>query len=246
MNILDCTLRDGAHVNKANFGKKIYAVIPAKKNSSRLPNKNILPFGNSTLLEHKISQLQKVSGIDEIIVSSDSDIMLEKAKKMNVKSVKRPEELANELKPICDFFEYICDIINDDNGILVWSCCTSPLFDENLIQKALDIYKEKVYNSSEYDSLIATYKFKHFLMDNNGPINYKLGKQHTNSQDLPDLYLFTNGIIITTLENVRKFKCWFGGPKHYKFLVDQKQSIDIDTEEDYIIAKAFYNEIKNK
>ena len=120
------------------------------------------------------------------------------------------------------------------------------LFDENLIQKALDIYKEKVYNSSEYDSLIATYKFKHFLMDNNGPINYKLGKQHTNSQDLPDLYLFTNGIIITTLENVRKFKCWFGGPKHYKFLVDQKQSIDIDTEEDYIIAKAFYNEIKNK
>lgn len=234
-------LKDKIYINK-----KIYAVIPAKKNSSRLPNKNILPFGDSTLLEHKISQLQKVKDIDEIIISTDSDIMIEKAKKMNVKAIKRPEELANELKPICDFIEYICDIINDDDGILVWSCCTSPLFDEDLIKKALDIYKKKVYNSSQYDSLIATYKFKHFLMDDNSPINYKLGKQHTNSQDLPDLHLFTNGIIIITLKNARKFKCWFGGPKYYKFEVDQKQSIDIDTEEDYIIAKAFYNEIKNK
>jgi len=224
---------------------KIYAVIPAKKNSSRLPNKNILPFGNSTLLEHKISQLQKINDIDEIIVSTDSDIMLEKSKKMGVKSIKRPEELANEIKPMSEFFEYICDLINDDNGILVWSCCTSPLFDEKLIQKALDIYIEKIYNSSEYDSLIATYKFKHFLMDNNGPLNYKLGG-HTNSQNLPDLYLFTNGIIITTLENVKKWKCWYGGPKYYKFEVNQMQSIDIDTEEDYIIAKEFYNKINSK
>ena len=42
---------------------KIYSIVPVKKNSSRLPNKNILPFGNSTLLEHKISQLKKVKGI---------------------------------------------------------------------------------------------------------------------------------------------------------------------------------------
>ena len=55
---------------------KITAVVPVKGSSSRLPNKNILPFGDSNLLQHKIEQLKKVKGLHEIIVSSDSDEML--------------------------------------------------------------------------------------------------------------------------------------------------------------------------
>ena len=39
---------------------KITAVVPVKGNSTRLPNKNILPFAESNLLEHKIYQLKEV------------------------------------------------------------------------------------------------------------------------------------------------------------------------------------------
>lgn len=227
-------------INILNNDKpKVYAVIPVKKNSSRLPNKNILPFGNSTLLEHKISQLKKINGIDKIIVSSDSDVMLQKASNMNVTAIKRPDDLANESRPLSDFFEYICDIINDDNGILIWSCCTSPLFDENLIQDALNIYQDKINNYNNYDSLITVYKFKHYLIDEKGPINYKLGLNHSNSQDLKDLYLFSNGIIIAKLSDVKKWKYNYG-PNAYRFEVNQKESIDIDTKEDYIFAKTLY------
>ena len=52
--------------------KTITAIIPVKGNSTRLPNKNILPFADSNLLIHKIRQLKQVEGITEIIVSSDS------------------------------------------------------------------------------------------------------------------------------------------------------------------------------
>ena len=41
---------------------KITAVVPVKGNSTRLPNKNILPFGDSNLLQHKIEQLKQVKG----------------------------------------------------------------------------------------------------------------------------------------------------------------------------------------
>lgn len=34
------------------------AIIPVKKHSNRLPNKNILPFGDTNLLVHKIGQLK--------------------------------------------------------------------------------------------------------------------------------------------------------------------------------------------
>tara|TARA_Y100000389_G_scaffold201448_1_gene244211 strand:- start:3956 stop:5638 length:1683 start_codon:yes stop_codon:yes gene_type:complete len=225
---------------------KVYAVIPVKKNSSRLPNKNILPFGESTLLEHKISQLQKVNGIDEIIVSSDSDIMLEKAENMNVTAIKRPEELANESKSLNEFYNYICNICKgNDNDILMWSCCTSPLFDEKLLQNTLNIYLNKVYrNSSQYDCLMTVYNFQHYLLDNKGPLTYDISKKHSNSEDLKPLKLFTNGVIISTFRDFRN-RIWFHGPKPYLFQVNQIQSIDIDTKGDYVTACAYYKLTKD-
>ena len=64
--------------------KKITAVIPVRKGSVRVKNKNTKPFVNTTLLELKIKQLKNVNSIDEIIVSSDCNRMLEIASKMGV------------------------------------------------------------------------------------------------------------------------------------------------------------------
>ena len=61
---------------------KITAIIPVRKNSKRLKNKNFLPFiKKKSLLELKIDQLKKVKYIDRIVVSSDSL----KAKKIAIK-----------------------------------------------------------------------------------------------------------------------------------------------------------------
>jgi len=60
----------------------ITAIIPVRKNSKRLKNKNFLPFvKKKSLLELKIDQLKKVKYIDRIVVSSDSL----KAKKIAIK-----------------------------------------------------------------------------------------------------------------------------------------------------------------
>ena len=52
----------------------ITAIIPVRKGSQRVKNKNIKPFGDSSLLEIKIKnllKLQKWNKIEEIIVTSD-------------------------------------------------------------------------------------------------------------------------------------------------------------------------------
>ena len=52
---------------------KITAIIPVRKNSVRLRNKNFLPFyKKKSLLEIKIEQLKNVKFIDKIFISSDS------------------------------------------------------------------------------------------------------------------------------------------------------------------------------
>ena len=57
--------------------KNLVALVPVRGGSQRVKNKNIRPFADSNLLEIKLNQLKKVSQLDEIIVNSDCDIMLD-------------------------------------------------------------------------------------------------------------------------------------------------------------------------
>ncbi|EPO2004127.1 cytidylyltransferase domain-containing protein [Campylobacter coli] len=216
---------------------KFTAVIPVKANSSRLPGKNIKPFGNENLLTRKIRQVKASNIADRIIVSSDSDEMLQMARDMGVEAIKRPIEFADESRPFGEFLIYLTELIKE--GHLAYTCATSPFFDENLMINAKKEYLKALKN--DYDSLIAIYKFKHYMLDEKGPLNYKLGLAHQNSQDLPALDFFTNGIVISPIKSIKN---WFYhyGPKAYRFEVNQKVSIDIDTKYDYLAALSWLDE----
>jgi len=54
--------------------KKITAVVPIRKGSQRIIDKNFIPFvDGKSLLEVKLEILKKITLIDEIIVNTDSD-----------------------------------------------------------------------------------------------------------------------------------------------------------------------------
>lgn len=220
--------------------KSITAVVPVKKTSSRLPDKNILPFAESNLLLYKIRQLKRVSRINEILVSSDSDEMLAMAEKEGVRCIKRPQQYADESRPFSDFIEYITNIVDSD--MILWACVTSPLVDETLYDKAINIMDSVGHG---YDSLITVYPFKHFLMDANGTVNFYRGEKHVNSQDLPEMYIFTNGIILAEVQKMRKWRYHFG-PNPYYLKVTREQSIDIDEYYDYKMAQLIYDEMNKK
>ena len=220
-------------VNIKKMNKKISAIIPVKANSSRLPGKNILPFGKSNLLLHKIEQLKQVEDLYEIIVSSDSDTMLEIAEKAGVKAIKRPGQYANESVPFGCFLDYVCDICSGDH--IMWACATSPLVEPSLYRKAIKTYFEKLEEG--YDSLITCLPYQHFLMDENGPINFEIGLKHTNSEKLPIIYHFTNGVNLAPKEKVREWH-YNWGPKAFKLLVNKREAADIDDIYDLAQAKA--------
>lgn len=210
------------------------AVIPVKKISSRLPGKNLLSLGKESLLERKIRQLQSANIADRIIVSSDSDQMLKVAEDMGVEAIKRPNHFANESRPLTEFFRYVTTLFSEEH--LIWSCVTSPFFNEHLMKKAHQKYADGI--GKQFDSLITTYQFKHYLLDRSGPLNYQLGEAHKNSQELEGVDLFTNGLLIAPRHSVEKWGYNYGS-NHYRFYVNQIESLDIDTPADYEIAKAY-------
>lgn len=213
---------------------KVIAVIPVKKNSSRLPGKNLLPFGSENLLTRKMRQVKQSGIAERIIVSSDSDEMLSYAEAFGVEAIQRPNDLADESRPLCDFFDYICTLI--PQGHLAWTCVTSPFFDERLMTDAKTSYIEAL--NTGFDSLITVYPFNHYLLDREGPLNYSRGVAHQNSQELDGIDLFTNGILFAPIEDVRKWRYNYGA-NPFRYRVDQKQSIDIDTDLDYRCALAW-------
>lgn len=218
------------------MNKTITAIIPVKGNSSRLPGKNLLPFGKSNLLLHKIEQLKEVEEITDIVVSSDSDIMLEIADKAGVSAIKRPTKYADESVPFGRFLDYLCEILPNEH--ILWACVTSPLVEPYLYKKAIQLYFEKLYEG--FDSLVTLHPMQSFYLDKNGPINFETGLNHKNSEFLDPIYHFTNGINIAPKSKIAEWHYNYG-PNPYKLMVNKKEAADIDDIYDYVQALAMYN-----
>ena len=75
--------------------KKITAVVPVRKGSVRVKNKNMKPFAGSSLLKIKIDQLKQIETIERIIVSSDCKDMLSLASDLGVETHIREEYFAS-------------------------------------------------------------------------------------------------------------------------------------------------------
>lgn len=217
------------------MSKSITAIIPAKGISHRLPNKNILPFGESNLLIHKIRQLKQVEDVNTIIVSSEDDAILSMACAEGVVSIKRPIEYAEETKPFNDFLHYIVQEAPDEH--IMWACCTSPMVEPELYNQGCEKYHEKLLEG--YDSLISVLPYQHYLLDENGPFTFEWGPNHKNSQELKKLYFFTDGIILAPRKKMIEWKYYFGH-NPYMMEVDKKSSVDIDDIYDYEFAKTLY------
>ncbi len=211
------------------------AVIPVRAGSTRLKNKNIAPFAGTNLLLHKIEQLKKVKEIKRIVVSSDSDEMLAMAKSEGVLCHKRAKEYCDEkTKTFGEVVRHIAENCEGDD--ILWATCTSPLVFPKTYYEAIQKYYEVV--PKEYDSLVSFEKIKRYLWDANGPLNYDLGIKHVPSQQLPDLYIVTDGILIAPRTKMIEWS-YFHGRNPYRYIIDKRTAVDIDDGLDLAVARAW-------
>ena len=65
------------------------ALIAVRGGSSRVPKKNIRNFAGSSLLRIKVEQALKIKSINKVVVSSDSEEMLNLASYLGATPIKR-------------------------------------------------------------------------------------------------------------------------------------------------------------
>ena len=213
----------------------ITAIVPARKEEKIIKDKNILPFGESTLLEHKLKQLKGVQDLDKIIVSTEDDNISRIALNAGVEVMIRPETYASPECLFGDFVEYVCSELSGDD--ILWSCVTSPFIETSDYSDAIKLYYRIL--DEGYDSLITVTKLKRHILDANGAVNFKRGIQHKNSEDLNGLFLFTNGIVIAPRNKMIQWK-YHWGHLPYMMEISKKKGIDIIDQYDYEVACALY------
>ncbi|MEJ1354049.1 MAG: acylneuraminate cytidylyltransferase family protein [Candidatus Sedimenticola sp. (ex Thyasira tokunagai)] len=219
--------------------KNISALIAVRSGSVRVKNKNLRKFCESNLLELKIKQLKEIDELDQIVVNSNCDEMLNIAEKNNVIAIKRDNYFSSNIVSMSEVFENMAKQIESE--YIMYANCTNPLVKTQTYQSAIN---EFFNNSKEYDSLASCHDIKDFLYLDGKALNYDPQNQ-PRSQDLPNIVALNFAISIISKKGMIKNKNIIGqNPIFYK--LDEVESVDIDTPLDFFNAENIYKKIMIK
>lgn len=210
------------------------AVVPVRDFDKHIDNKNTLPFLDTNLLIHKIRTLLAVSRISSIVIYTESNNLKKIAlSQKGVKVLDRPKSLAKKNTIFNDLVIDITSRLEDTNIIMTNVTC--PLVIPNDYIDAIKAYEESLEDG--FDSLITVNRVKRYILDDNGPLNFR---KDINSRTLIKPPVFYNLIGAFSIARSSLMKRWKynWGEIPFMYELAKSRSIDICSQEDYKIACA--------
>ena len=213
-------------------------VVPARRGSSRIPNKSMLPFGDApSLIEWKLRQLVSVIDPARIYLSSEDEEFLSIAQKLGVSLHKRDLRLATgHIVPMAEVITGIVREIPHEH--IAWCTVVCPLMPPQEYLTAFRRYDEGVINGS-FDSLLGVNEMKEYFWFEGKALNYQANRNHISSQDLPGVAKVTNSLYMSPRQDILD-RGYLIGENPILQDLSRLSGVDIDYPEDYRFARALY------
>lgn len=224
---------------------KCVAIIPARKNSKGLKNKNLRLLDGKSLVEWSILHAIESKVFDLIVVSSDSRKILSLAKRHNVVSSGiRPDYLSSDETLTIDVVRYEAELLNFyEYDCLVLLQPTSPLRSKVDILESINLHIESNYSSVL--SVTETKEKIHLIRSINeeGKL-MKITSDNSNirRQDAFKHYYINGAIYINSVKQIKDKNFGFND-NLVPYIMPYDRSIDIDGMRDLITAR---NIIRNR
>ncbi|MDC1068933.1 acylneuraminate cytidylyltransferase family protein [Candidatus Kapabacteria bacterium] len=219
-------------------GKTILAIIPARGGSKRLPNKNMLDLNGKPLIAWTIEAAKNSNNLDKVIVTSDSDDILQISKDFGAETIKRPSEFASDEASSFVVIKHALENLEDFDYVILLQP-TSPLRNEIHIDEAIELLANK-----NADSVISICETDHSpLWCNTLPANESMKsflKEEVldkRSQELEKYYRLNGAIYISKCKNLLEEKSFHLKENTFAYIMNKKDSIDIDDEFDFKLAE---------
>ena len=228
---------------------KYCAIIPARKGSKRLSNKNMRMLAGKPLVQWSIESALKAQKIDQIVVTSDDEAILALAKKMGVEAIRRPVELAHDRATTFDAIRHALESLPVLPQTTVLLQPTSPLRQSDHIDAAIALMEQK-----GADAVISVCETEHSPLWSNtlpsdGSMHDFLRPELANcrSQDLPRYYRLNGAIYLADTRKLLEHGSFFLPERIYAYIMNRESSVDIDDRIDFLVAETLLRErMKNE
>ena len=202
----------------------ISVVVPALDNNQYYSDGDLVRFGDTTLLEWKISQVLGITSKKNIYISTPSEKIIDLVQSYGVNFVKRSQE--------SDPSQWIKDSVAPiESEFVLWTHATSPFISAGDYRLMLETFFNRLKN---HDSLIAVYKEQEYIFFQSTPLNFD-ADQFRGRKNIEPVYRNTNGCYITPRENYRRNHIYFGETPFY-YEVDKLTSLEIKDIDHYEMA----------
>ncbi len=228
-------------------GKSFLAIVPARGGSKRLANKNCLLLDEKPLISYSIDAAKQSKYIDEIIVSTDSEIIAGIAKEMDISvPFLRPDEISQDTSSQIDVVMHTINFLSDvkkEYDYIILLQPTSPFRSGKHIDESIHLLAEE-----KAQAIVSVCKMEHSplwcntLGENNSMDDFLqdniINKQ---SQELDSYYNLNGAIYIIETKTFIKEKKFFLKKNIYAYIMNKISSIDIDDEYDLLYAASTIN-----
>ena len=218
--------------------KTFLAIIPARGGSKRLPRKNVLDLAGKPLIGWSIEAGLNSSYIDKVLVSSDSEEILDVAKKFGSETITRPDFLASDTATSFDAIKHAVENTQKYDYIVLLQA-TSPLRGFKHIDEAIELLDAK-----DADAVVSLTEMDHSpLWSNTLPEDADMSGfmrdevKNRRSQDLETFYRLNGAIYICKTDRLLLEKSFFLKDKIFGYKMDKNVSVDIDEEMDFHMAE---------
>jgi CMP-N-acetylneuraminic acid synthetase len=214
-----------------------------KGNSERVPNKNLRPFCGKPLCHWTILNLQNSHYVKDIVVNTDSREIAETIRQNfdRVKIIDRPNEIRGDFVSMNTIIAYDLSQLPGEHFLQTHS--TNPLLSTDTIDKAIELY---FHNLGTYDSLFAVTRHNaRFYWNDGRPINHD-PQEMLRTQDLPPILEENSNLYIFSKESFKQSGNRRIGMRPYMFEINKLEAIDIDEEDDFLLAELLCQAKLNK
>ena len=224
---------------------KIIGIIPARKGSKGVKNKNIKLLNNIPLIAHTIKSALESKVFDKIIVSTDSIKIANISKSFGAEvPFIRPKYLSTDralaIPTIRHALKKSESIFKEEYEVVCMLQPTSPLRKKEHYHQIFRKFKK---NFKKYDSTISVkdvgnyHPYKMKKIRNNELIDYeKWPIENPPRQSLPKIYI-VNGAFYIFKRKIILENNSFKGKKCLPFIMSENESINIDNQNDFLLAE---------
>lgn len=228
---------------------KIYAIIPARGGSKRVPGKNIKPLLGKPLIAWTIEEAKSVPAISRVIVNTDSDEIADVSLSRGAEVFRRPPELGSDLiDDLAVFLHHLTLLakLDDLPDIVVDLRATAPLRRAGRIYQGIEILKglgREGADSVRAVTKASKHPYKMWKLAN-GYLTSMLPEEYTGMREpyntvrqvLPPIYQ-NNGSMNAFWPETVLVKKSMTGERIAGYEMDEWESVNIDTELDFLLAE---------